>query len=229
MPKDKSLKKISSSERLESLLEEAEKELSLIQPKIDRLEKQMDQLKELKLAKQKLITLKLSVKSILSNFNPEKRVALQPHELTLSSDLNLLNNTKQETLNSQTKTKTLRFDSLKTKHLTEHLNDTAADPPGSFLPDLAFQQADTLLRKKTSINYDLFRAIVFNGGRASTEAIRQYLVDNHICQPASGESFEKVALTDISSRVNYLVRKGIVKPSSRGTFVSCLGWANPDA
>jgi hypothetical protein len=36
--------------------------------------------------------------------------------------------------------------------------------------------------------------------------------------------FEEVELTDISSRVNYLVRKGLVNPDGRGNFVSCLGW-----
>jgi hypothetical protein len=96
-----------------------------------------------------------------------------------------------------------------------------------FLPEMAFNQVDAVLRKKTSINYDLFRAIILNGGKASTEEIKRYLISNHIKQPASGEGFEDVELTDISSRVNYLVRKGIVRPDGRGTFISCLGWVEP--
>ena len=102
-------------------------------------------------------------------------------------------------------------------------------PAGAFLPELAFHQADSLLKRKSSINYDLFRAIVFNGGQASTEQIRQYLIEHRIKQPASGESFDDVELTDISARVNYLVRKGLVKAEGRGVFSSCLGWAEAES
>jgi hypothetical protein len=215
--KNKSVANISSTERLKEMLDEAERELEAIQPKIDKLEHQLQKLKELKLAKQKLITLKLSVQSILSNYSefkstdpsttlPGKNYSTEPQELNL--------NTKQDT--SQTKAISITGQTLK---------QTAAQ--GTFLPEMAFNQADAILKRKSSINYDLFRAVVFNGGSANTEQIRQYLIENQIKQPASGESFEGVALTDISARVNYLVRKGVVKPDGRGTFISCLGWAEP--
>lgn len=215
--KNKSIANISSTERLKEMLEEAERELETIQPKIDKLELQLQKLKELKLSKQKLITLKLSIQSILSNFSEFKSTELSTSLLTknyssIPGSLNLI--TKQ----SETSTKAIsaKLESLNTP-----------TPMGAFLPELAFNQADTILKRKSSINYDLFRAVVFNGGQANTEQIRQYLVEHHIKQPASGEGFEGVELTDISARVNYLVRKGIVKPDGRGTFVSCLGWAEP--
>lgn len=219
--KKKSIANIASTDRLEELLEETERELDVLQPKIDKLEKQLDKLKELKLAKQKLITLKLSIKSILSNFsNAKVDTSLEAISTTLlSSNVKPMNFSESfSTSHAAKKTSALLKPSLELSTL----------PEGTFLPELAFNQVDTILRKKTSINYDLFRAIVFNGGRANTEEIRQYLVEHHIKQPASGEGFEAVELTDISSRVNYLVRKGVVKPDGRGTFISCLGWTDAE-
>ena len=84
-----------------------------------------------------------------------------------------------------------------------------------------------MLKKQNSINFELFRAIVFNGGQASTEQIRQYLVENRIAMPGTGQFFDDIPLTDISSRVNYLIRKGLVTSGGRGVFVSTLGWENP--
>lgn len=197
------------------MLEEAEQELETIQPKIDKLELQLQKLKELKLAKQKLITLKLSVQSILSNFSEFKSVdfGTKDQSKNYSSEPKELNITTKQ-FEPKTKPNSVSSDITKNPR-----------PSGAFLPELAFNQADTILKRKSSINYDLFRAIVFNGGQAHTEQIRQYLIENHIKQPASGESFEAVELTDISARINYLVRKGLVKPDGRGTFISCLGWA----
>ncbi len=212
-----SVSNISSSERLEDLLNETEKELEVIQPQIDKLEKQLDKLKELKLAKQKLITLKLSIKSILSNFSNAKAnevsASLPTYELSSKTETSVLN---KPTNTSQI-----------ASYTAIDVTSSPGTLPGShFLPERAFNQVNLLLRKSTSINYDLFRAIVFNGGKATTEQIRQYLVENRIKQPGNGQGFEGVALTDISSRVNYLVRKGIVKPEDRGTFISLLGWAD---
>ncbi len=214
--KKKNPANISSTERLKAMLDEAEKELDLIQPKIDKLELQLQKLKELKLAKQKLITLKLSVQSILSNFSDFKSIDIEAkdnlkHYSSKPSELNL-NTTQQE---------------LKTKeNIVKSSRPTLTTlPAGAFLPELAFQQADQRLKRKSSINYDLFRAIVYSGGQANTEQIRQYLIEHQIKQPASGDSFESVELTDISARVNYLVRKGLVKAEGRGVFSSCLGWA----
>jgi hypothetical protein len=203
-------KKISSTSRLEELLEETESELTNLEPQIEKLEKQLDKLKELKLAKQKLITLKLSIKSILSNFSTSQN----DHIATLVGIENLTRKFSSESLNNQT--------------LTSHSasQTSAVSNPGEiFLPEQAFAEVNTVLRKRTSLNYELFRAIVFKGGKASTEDIKAFLVENNIRQPASGESFEAVELTDISSRVNYLVRKGVVKPDGRGNFISLLGWS----
>ena len=220
--KKKNQSAISSTERLKEMLSETETELESIQPKIEKLELQLQKLKELKLAKQKLITLKLSIQSILSNFSGAIPTTLNAKDLAknYSVDDQILN----QELNLETKD--TKQKSLSTKPelpKTKALNTSV--PQEAFIPELAFSQADAVLKRKSSINYDLFRAVVFSGGLASTEQIRQYLIDHQIKQPASGESFEGVALTDISARINYLVRKGLVKPDGRGTFVSCLGWA----
>jgi hypothetical protein len=100
---------------------------------------------------------------------------------------------------------------------------------GVFIPELALQEASTLLRRKNSINYELFRAIVLNGGRADTQTVKRYLLEHDIRQPGSGENFERVALTDISSRVNYLVRKGVVTSDGHGSFVSRFGWSQGES
>ena len=94
------------------------------------------------------------------------------------------------------------------------------------MPDQAFDEAGKYLKKKGSINYELYRAVVFSGGRATTEQIRDYLVENGITRPGNGEPFDGAPLTEISSRINYLVRRGIVVPSNRGEFVSVYGWTN---
>jgi hypothetical protein len=99
------------------------------------------------------------------------------------------------------------------------------NPTGTlFLAEAAFHQVNQRLRQRESINYEMFRAIVYAGGRASTEQIRAYLVEQHICQPATGEGFAQVPLADISARVNYLVKKGIVSIEQRGVFKSVYGW-----
>ena len=217
--KNKSIPNISSTERLQEMLSESERELELIQPKIDKLESQLQKLKELKLAKQKLITLKLSIQSILSNFSETKISGFE----TILSENNFSNFAEIKKFSNKPELG-------KTKQkggAIQKLNTSSSN--GMFLPELAFQQVDAVLKRKQSINYDLFRAIVLNGGSATTEQIRQYLVEHRIKQPASGESFENVELTDISARVSYLVKKGLVKPDGRGIFTSCLGWTEPES
>ncbi len=200
-------KSITSEKRLEEMLEEAEAELEKIQPQIEKLEKQADKLRQLKLAKQKLITLKLSLKSILENFSKNK---VEPSILLSGSpELRNLMAGRESSVR------------LSTSQSTENASKI-------FLPDLAFSEVDRILRKKTSMNYEIFRAIVFNGGKATTEQIKAYLVENGITQPTTGEGFENVELTDISSRTNYLVRKGLVSPDGRGLFISNLGWIKED-
>jgi hypothetical protein len=211
----KNPQKISSASRLEDLLTETELELEQLEPQIDKLEKQVEKLRQLKLAKQKLITLKLSIKSILVNYSEDKVSASGLNGLELDSTLN-------------SSAYVLRDVGVDSGFLNQgRLMTRSPQPmrlPGTFIPDMAFSQVNEVLRRKNSLNYDLFRAIVFNGGQANTDQIKQYLLDHDIRQPASGEGFENVELTDISSRVNYLVRKGVVNPDGRGNFVSCLGW-----
>lgn len=203
MGKKVATQSISNPNRLEEILTEVETELDKIQPRIEKLEKELEKLKELKLTKQKLITLKLSVKSIIDNFSEGKA---QEFATALTQDLpvELLSHYKGK-------------QPLST-------SDSAWNSEKLFLPDRAFDEVNRILRQKNSLNYEIFRAIVFNGGRATTEQIKQYLVDNNIPQPASGDSFADVELTDISSRVNYLVRKNIVEAAGKGLFISTLGW-----
>jgi hypothetical protein len=211
----KNPQKISSASRLEDLLNETELELEQLEPQIDKLEKQIEKLRQLKLAKQKLITLKLSIKSILVNYSEDKVSALGLNGLESDSTLSASGYALGDA-------------GLDSEFLNQRrLMARSPQPmrlPGTFIPDMAFSQVNEVLRRKNSLNYDLFRAIVFNGGQANTDQIKQYLLDHDIRQPSSGEGFENVELTDISSRVNYLVRKGLVNPDGRGNFVSCLGW-----
>lgn len=212
---DKAPQKISSSSRLEDLLAETEMELAQLEPRIEKLEKQIEKLGALKLAKQKLITLKLSIKSILSNYSDDKVQAL---------DASMLKNNYTSEGNAYSVFGANSTNPGFTNRVWMPRSHQAARLPGTFLPDMAFSQVNEVLRKKGSLNYELFRAVVFNGGQANTDQIKQYLIEHDIRQPASGEGFENVELTDISSRVNYLVRKGLVNPDGRGNFVSCLGW-----
>lgn len=217
----KMVDKLSSTTRLEQLLIETESELEAINPRIEKLEKQLEKLRELKLARQKLITLKLSVQSILNNFSSNDQGAVLSESLV-------------KNLSGMT---TKKGDECVTRAPHPTANTSVGQmaswraPMESnrvFLPERAFQEVNQVLRRKTSINYELFRAIVFHGGAASTEQIKQYLVEHRIAQPGNGDSFESVALTDISSRVNYLVRKGVVRADGRGVFVSLFGWAEPE-
>ncbi|MEM0952466.1 MAG: hypothetical protein AAGI66_10060, partial [Cyanobacteria bacterium P01_H01_bin.74] len=96
----------------------------------------------------------------------------------------------------------------------------------TFIPERAFEAVKTTLRRQESINYQLFKAIVLAGGKARTEEIKAYLIENNIVQPASGENFEAVPLTDISSRVSYLVRKNLVEVVQRGVFQVTVGWVD---
>ena len=43
-------------------------------------------------------------------------------------------------------------------------------------------------------------------------------------KPQTGEGFEAMSLSEISSRANYLIRKGILNPHQRGVFYTHLGW-----
>lgn len=96
-----------------------------------------------------------------------------------------------------------------------------------FLPEKAFQLGDSYFQDKQSISYHMFRAIVLNGGRATTDQIRRFLVDQGVSQPKKdGQGFEGVSATRISSQVNYLVRRGLVALTGNGQYVCRFGWVN---
>ena len=186
-----------SSDRLQVLLSEADTELEKIQPEIEALERAVQQLKELKQSKQKLLSLKFSLQSIVDGFSQTSVAKESGKEASSSSDSDVakLSQDQVESLDNAT-----------------------------FYPEQAFAFADTVLKQKQSTNYELFRAIALNGGKASTESIKQYLIEHKVVQPTSGEGFENTPLSEISARVNYLVRKGIVTPNGKGMFVATVGW-----
>ncbi|MGE0201288.1 MAG: hypothetical protein AB7P76_09995 [Candidatus Melainabacteria bacterium] len=188
---------LADTDTLNALLEETERELVALQPEIEKLEEKLQKLNDLRKTKQKLITLRLSLKSIVHNFNddvtdtPETSSAVKPEK------------------NTNAKARSWQ---------------TIDRPDGVFYPDLAQRQVATVLRRPASLNAELFRAVVFAGGIATTEQIRDYLVENRITYPTTGQGFDAVPLSEISSRINYLVRKGILSANGRGSFVSQLGW-----
>ena len=103
---------------------------------------------------------------------------------------------------------------------------TAVTHNDDFSADVAFHEINQRLRQRDSVNYEIFRAIVYQGGRANTEQVKQYLIEQNIRQPANGDDFKQVTLADISARVNYLVKKGLVTIEQRGQFKSVYGWVN---
>ena len=46
------------------------------------------------------------------------------------------------------------------------------DSNGAFFPERAFEEADAVIRHRQSINYQIFRAVVLNGGQATNAEIR---------------------------------------------------------
>jgi hypothetical protein len=191
---------------LQAILQQADAELVQLDPQVEALEAQLGtiqaQLSELKQNKRKLVTLRLSLQALLANDLPETPPT-------------------SEFANSAVK---------QAVSLTDRATVTAAVVTGnhhhqqSFLPEKAFAQADTILKQKQSLNYELFRAIVFNGGIANTEQIKEYLITQGIQQPNSGGSFASVDRSEISARVGYLIRKGLVEAMGKGHFIAKLGW-----
>lgn len=197
---------LAEEDRIQGLLRETERELSRLLPEISALEAGLERLRTLRQRKQRLTALRESLQAVLKEYEapppvveelaPETYHPFAPHKIT--------------PLKPSARAR-----------LTHPLPDIGSM---MFIPDKAFQQVNHILRRRDSLNYELFRAVVLNGGRANTEQIRAFLIEQGIRQPATGQSFEAVPLTDISSRINYLVRKNIVTPLGNGTFVSQLGW-----
>lgn len=210
--KNKNLSKaITSEDRLSEMLAETEKELDVLQPKIERLEKQLEKLQSLKQEKQKLITLKLSIKAILDNFHGEVPPVSTESITTLPITVPRTGQTPQ----------TLAVP------VTPRIKEKAITlPEGVFIPENAFEAVDTILKRKQSVNYEMYRAVVYKGGRATTEDIRDYLVENQVALPGTGQLFDTISLSELASRINYLIRKGVLSSPGRGLYQTVHGWKN---
>lgn len=199
--------KLSNEEHLSDLLEETASELETIERCIEALEEQMAQLRQFKLRRQRLLQLKLTLEGLLST---ESNGASFLPSATLYGSVESTGNTAPPA-------------------------SKATAPParspwvgeGNFEPELAFHQADSVLKRKDSMNYHLYKAIVLAGGKADIEQIRAYLVENEVRLPTSNQTFDQVDRAAISSRVHYLIRRGIVESVGTGVFRSCLGWRPP--
>jgi vacuolar-type H+-ATPase subunit I/STV1 len=203
---------IASDERMSALIKEAESELAAIEPRIQELEKLTEELQELKTQKQKLLTFKVSLEAISNNY-AKHPIDVNTHKLNNSRQFQFLTSTSSKNSNRHTKQPFLST--------TQRSN---LDERGTFDPSEAIRQAKRVVRV-SSLNYQLFQALVENGGVIDTPAIKQFLLQQDIRQPGTGESFQEVALTSISSRMNYLVRKGLVEADGRGMFIAHVGWS----
>ncbi|MBY0402992.1 MAG: hypothetical protein K2X66_03780, partial [Cyanobacteria bacterium] len=133
---------ISSEKRLEDILAETEAELVSIQPEIEKLEREVDRLKTLKLTKQKLITLKLSIQSILGNYGTrgestttdvrDKESPLPKHKLTSSQDL--------VSVAFSESNQTQAHPSSNKSYPSNNLSFSGEGSEHMFLPDVAFRQ-----------------------------------------------------------------------------------------
>ena len=207
---------LAASERLEALLTEAEAELAELAPQIEQLEQALEQLQALKQKRQRLLGLKSSLSALLLPHNHKPTVvAIQPQTIA------------QESTMASADSPNLTKPVVKNKPIKRQLPLLPPSSDGMFLPELAFKQGDTILKRKDSINYEIFRAIVYQGGQSTTEQIRQYLVEQGVTVPKTGETFETVTLSEISARVSYLVKHGIARPVGGGCYLSCFGWDQP--
>ncbi|MFM7468663.1 MAG: hypothetical protein ACKO37_04100 [Vampirovibrionales bacterium] len=93
----------------------------------------------------------------------------------------------------------------------------------TFMPHEAFALTDQSFRDKHSVVYAMFQAIVLQGGRASTEQIKQYLVSMGMTQK-DGTPYDHAPATKITTHVNYLVRRKLVALTGAGVYVSRFGW-----
>jgi len=193
-------KSIASSERILKLIEEADNELNKIKPEIEYLEQCQVRLNELKQLQYKLISMKTSLKSLLKINDVNINITKDIYDVTNKQNVNDVN-----------------FNDI-------NYNVNKDMSRKIFLPDQAISNVKNYIRVKNNLNFEIFKAVVFNSGVATTEDIKNYLVENNIKQPKTGKGFESVALKEISSRVNYLVRKNVLLAQEPGVFRSVFGW-----
>lgn len=196
---------LASEERIQKLFEEAENELTTIQPEIDFLEKSLAKLNDLKRKKEKLLSLKASLKALLNE------TSIKAHN-TNKAHTNVRNDSGH----------------LLTSHssfLDTNISCTQSEH-NIFMPEVALSDVKQFLRTNNNLNYEIFKAVTYNAGEATTEDIKDYLVQNKIRQPKTGKYFDNVELKEISSRANYLVRKQLLISSGPGRFRCSLGFVN---
>lgn len=191
---------ITSNERLEKLVSEASEELDSITPEIEYLEECVVKLAELKERKHKLTSLIVNLKSILPR-QKQAQFDVKDVDEALLERKNIL---RQKRLNK------ISVDSINGRKI--------------FVPEVALCDVKNILRTRNNINYEIYKAIVFNTGEATTEEIKHYLVKNNIKRPKTGEGFDDVPLSEISSRINYLVRKNLLISYSQGIYSTIFGW-----
>lgn len=183
--------------RLESLLKEAESELLKIKPEIDYLEECIKKIHALKEKEHKLNSLIISLKSIQGTF-----------------DTNLNFDTNNNYIQPQN-TNIKQLNKIDTIYQNERK---------IFIPEVALNDVKKYLRTKNNLNYEIYKAVVFNTGTATTEQIKDYLVKHKIKQPKTQKGFENTELKEISSRANYLVRKNLLISLTPGVFSTVYGW-----
>ena len=187
--------------RLEKLLQEAEVELSKIKPEIEYLEECVKKIHALKEKEHKLNSLIISLKSIQGSFD---------------TNINMdINNSYIQTQNTTTK----QLNKIDTIYQNERK---------IFIPEVALNDVKKSLRTKNNLNYEIYKAVVFNTGTATTEQIKEYLVKNKIKQPKTQKGFENTELKEISSRANYLVRKNLLISLTPGVFSTVYGWSEAE-
>ncbi len=191
---------ITSENRVQNLIEEANKELTNLLPEIEELEKSIQKLKDLKDKKYKLESLIINLKSIL----PKEHV------------INI--NDSSMTKTNVALTPKLRFGDV------NKISIDGIYGRKVFIPDVALSNAKNYLRTKNNVNFEIYKSIVFNTGEATTDEIKYYLIKNNIKQPKTGKGFEDVPLKEISSRTNYLVRRNLLISYTPGVFSTVFGW-----
>lgn len=199
MDKEKVLS-VTNELRVKNLIDEATKELEAVTPEIAELEKGLQKLRELKERKHKLESLIINLKSIL----PKADVTNKECNDVEFYNVKYMHKSRANDVNK------ISLDTINGRKV--------------FVPDIALSNAKNYLRTKNNINYEIYKAVVFNTGEASTDEIKHYLVKNNIKQPKTGKGFKDVPLKEISSRTNYLVRKNLLISYNQGVFSTVFGW-----
>lgn len=190
---------LSNITRIEGLIEEAKNELSIIEPKIERLEKGLLKLEQLREKQKTLKALILNLQSV----SQEKEIELS----VINSNATKIKSTQ---LNQSNAGVSFSIDTLNGRKV--------------FIPEVAISNAQNYLREKNNINYEIYKAVVSNMGTATSKEIKHYLVKNGIKQPKNGQTFDDVPLKEITSRINYLVRRGLLIAYTPGAYSTAFGW-----